>query len=124
MRKESVIIFSLALVFSIGIVGALHYFYLKKMDALLTSSSAVSAKTPQSTDNQAPIPASRVTSAPMRTSRIQECIATDGSVTYTDQASCMNAEPNSTLSVVDTVVAPSTTPTNQSVRLLDYKTQH
>ncbi len=29
MRKESLIIFSLAAVLSLGIVGALHYFYLQ-----------------------------------------------------------------------------------------------
>jgi hypothetical protein len=120
MRKESIIIFSLAALVSIGIVGALSYFHYKSNQRQATPATTEHQPPPVSTPNKKPYanvrqptrkaPAHRLLKYP------QKCINAQGNVIYTNQPNCKNAAPKSNFSIVESVspVPRQSKPQNQS----------
>jgi hypothetical protein len=110
MRKESIIIFSLAALISIGIVGALSYFHNKSNQRPATSATTNHQLPPVSTPNKQPYASTRqqTRKAPAsgRLKYPQKCTDANGHITFTDQPNCANAKPRTNLSIVDSVSPP------------------
>ena len=107
MRKESIIIFSLALLISAGIVGALSFFHYKNNLGPAAQTTARPHPPPVSTPTKQPNantrPQLKRTLPGARLKYPQKCIDADGNITITDQPDCANAAPTSNLSIVDSV---------------------
>lgn len=110
MRKESVIIFSLSILISAGIVGTLSYLdyrnnleqpYAAAEDSgqLQQSQALTTGKQPY-TSAQGQTPRA---STPKRLKHPQKCVDAKGNITFTDQPDCANAAPTSGLSIVESV---------------------
>ncbi len=95
MRKDSLIIFFLTIVLTLGIVGGAHYLYLQNLnripDPVSIQPSPVAGAT-QPKHNIVP-PVSRSNST------ILKCTQPNGSVFYTNASRCANADLDNTLSV-------------------------
>jgi hypothetical protein len=99
MRKDSLIIFSVSIVLTLGIVGGLHYLYLQNQKRTpnpvsIQPSPAVGATQPK---RSIVPPANRRTSTPIK------CTKSDGSVFWTNAARCEGADLNNRLSFADPV---------------------
>ena len=112
MRKESIVIFLLALSISAAIVGALSYFHYRNNLNLApppaTEQATVGSRQPSvSTPITKPYVGSRQQArkapATQRLIYPQKCIDANGNITITDQPDCANAAPTSNLSIVDSV---------------------
>lgn len=109
MQKESIIIFSLSALISVGIVGALSYFHNKSNQRQATptateyqpSASTLNKRLQANTQQQ-----KRKAQASGRLKYPQKCTDTEGNITFTDQPNCANAKPRNNLSIVDFVSPP------------------
>lgn len=99
MRKDSLIIFSISIVLTLGIVGGLHYLYLQNQKR---TPDPVSIQPPLTVGATQP-KRSTVPPANRRTSTIIECTKPDGSVFYTNARRCEDADLNNTLSYYESV---------------------
>jgi hypothetical protein len=110
MRKESIIIFGLALAISSAIVGALSFFHYKNNLNPAAQTIARPHPSPASTPTKQPYantwPQLKRARAGTRLKYPQKCIDANGNITITDQPDCANAKPKHTLSIVDSVSAP------------------
>ena len=110
MRKESIIIFGLTALISVGIVGAFSYFHYKSNQRQAPPATTNHQLPPVLTPNKQPYANTRQQTRKVSTSgRLkypQKCTDADGSITFTDQPNCANAKPKHTLSIVDSVSAP------------------
>ena len=112
MKKESIIIFTLALLISAAIVGTLSYFHYKSNLKQTSPATAEQSRT-DSSKPPGPIPntpppsgISRQTRKAPATQRLiypQKCIDANGNITITDQPDCKDAAPTNNLSIVDSV---------------------
>jgi hypothetical protein len=99
MRKDSLIIFSVSIVLTLGIVGGAHYLYLQNQKWIpgpTTIHQSPAVGTTQPKRSVVP-PAKRRTSTPIK------CTKPDGSVFWTNAARCEDADLNNRLSFADPV---------------------
>ena len=108
MRKDSLVIFVISVVLTLGIVGGLHYLYLQKQkqapSEVITepSSDIGTGKTYQPTIQ----PTVRRTVTPpavRRTATAIKCVKPDGTVFWTNATQCKYADLNNRLSFTDFV---------------------
>lgn len=99
MRKDSLIIFTVSILLTLGIVGGLHYLYLQNQKGIPNpniSKTPPRANTDQPNGKVGP-PASLRTATPIK------CTKPDGSVFWTNAARCEGADLNNRLSYADPV---------------------
>jgi len=109
MRKESIIIFSLAALISVGIVGVLSFFHNMSNQHQATPTATKhqpSASTPNKQPRANTLQQTRKAQTSGRLKYPQKCIDTAGNITFTDQPNCANAKPRNNLSIVDSVSPP------------------
>ena len=99
MRKESLFIFVISIVLTLGIVGGLHYLYLQNQKQVpievLTKPCIRRHRYRQDL--------TKTQSAARRTAKIIKCTRPDGTVFYTNATRCAGADLNNRLSVTDFV---------------------
>jgi hypothetical protein len=111
MRKDSLIIFSVSIVLTLGIVGGAHYLYLQNQKRIPDPASIP----PSPAVGAAQSKRSTVPPANPRKSTVIKCTKPDGSVFYTNARRCQDADLNNTLSYYESVKpAPRVTKRNPS----------
>ena len=110
MRKESLVIFVISIVLTLGIVGGAHYLYLQNQKI---APAEVKVKPPSNIGTSKP---SRPKTQPAvgRTDKIIECTKPDGTVFYTNATRCEDADLDNHFSIYDHVeIAPPETTTSK-----------
>lgn len=102
MRKDSLIIFTVSIVLTLGIVGGAHFLYLQKQKGVSNPASNTSHQSP-STVQPTQARSSDIPPANHRTATPIKCTKSDGTVFWTNAARCEGADLGNRLSYADPV---------------------
>lgn len=100
MRKESLVIFVISIVLTLGIVSGLHYFYLQNQK-VIPEQSLFEPKPREVVNTPLQPRLQKSKSIRGQTAKIIKCTKANGTVFWTNASRCENADLDNTLSIYD-----------------------